>query len=263
MVVVKIADGIGNQIFRYVCGYAVAKKKNEELVLDIADYNTDTYRTYELDKFRLHEHRLSKFPNRTILGKVLRRLIRSIFYHVIYEQNEDLFGEYKKSIYLDGYYIDLKYYDMYKEEIREQLKPGYNMSEATQNAIDYCKNHKTCGIHMRLGDLQYDSLEYFNKAIQYIIDRIPDIEFVLFSNDIKLAQNILSKLQVRFKIVDELGSFSDVDSFFLLQSCQHQILSQGTFGIWAGILNSNPDKIVCIPHEVVNAPSFPDDWIRL
>ena len=116
LVVVKIADGLGNQIFRYVCGYAVAKKRNEELVLDIADYNTDTYRSYQLGQLNIGDHRISNFPNHTIVGKLLRRMYKSFLYHVIHEQEEDLFGKYSRNIYLDGYYIDLKFYYMCKED---------------------------------------------------------------------------------------------------------------------------------------------------
>lgn len=33
MIVVKIGDGMGNQLFNYACGYAAARRENEKLLL--------------------------------------------------------------------------------------------------------------------------------------------------------------------------------------------------------------------------------------
>ena len=40
----------------------------------------------------------------------------------------------------------------------------------------------------------------------------------------------------RMRYVTELGEFSDVDEFFLMASCQNQILSNSTFSHLGGLL---------------------------
>lgn len=37
MIVVKIGDGMGNQLFNYACGYALARREGETLKLDISE----------------------------------------------------------------------------------------------------------------------------------------------------------------------------------------------------------------------------------
>ena len=39
----------------------------------------------------------------------------------------------------------------------------------------------------------------------------------------------------------------DIADFAILQKCDHQIISNSTFGWWAGWLNENPDKTVVAP----------------
>ncbi len=263
MVVVKMADGLGNQIFRYVCGYSVAKKRGEQLALDIADYTSDTFRSFQMDNFALDDYRKVSFPNHTVVGKALRRIYRPTRFHVIHEQDENLYQDYKKDIYLNGYYEDLSFYRMNPGDIRRQLKPGYNMSKETLSAMDYCRNNKTCAVHLRLGDRRYDSTEYFRAAVEQIRSNSPESTFIIFSNEMDEARKILQPLDVEMKVVDEFGKFTDIDSFFILQSCHDQILSVGTYGIWAGILNDHEDKKVIVPKEVSDVPSYPGEWIRL
>ena len=258
-----MADGLGNQIFRYVCGYAVARERNEELALDIADYTNDTYRSFQMDYFALDKYKKISFPNRTIVGKALRRIARPIKYHVIHEQQENLHVKKMRNVYLDGYYEDLRFYEKYSDDIRRQLKPAYKMNNNVLDAINYCKNNVTCGIHLRLGDRRFDSVEYFNNAVLYMKRTFPNIEFILFSNEIDEAINILKPLNIEYRVVDSFGKLSDIDSFFVLQSCRNQILSVGTYGIWAGILNDNGKKKVCVPKEVYNSISYPVDWIKI
>ena len=47
MVTVKIGDGMGNQMYNYACGYAVARKTGEELRLDISECDNSTLRDFE------------------------------------------------------------------------------------------------------------------------------------------------------------------------------------------------------------------------
>lgn len=47
--------------------------------------------------------------------------------------------------------------------------------------------------------------------------------------------------------ISELGAFSDVDEFFLMAACRHQIISNSSYSTWAAYLNPNPEKVVIMP----------------
>lgn len=72
----------------------------------------------------------------------------------------------------------------------------------------------------------------------------PGVSYIIFTNDMVRAKEALSQLSglgetedyedvtKRMRYVTELGEFSDVDEFFLMASCQNQILSNSTFSTW-------------------------------
>ena len=90
MIVVKIGDGMGNQLFNYACGYALARREGETLKLDISECDNSTLRDYELDFFRVRYDAKESFPNRNFWQKLYKRLRRNLLYHVIIER--DLFS---------------------------------------------------------------------------------------------------------------------------------------------------------------------------
>lgn len=65
------------------------------------------------------------------------------------------------------------------------------------------------------------------------------------------------------RYVTELGEFSDVDEFFLMASCQNQILSNSTFSTWAAYLNANEDKTVIMPQDILSDRMKMENWLIL
>lgn len=157
MIVVKIGDGLGNQLYNYVCGYAAAKKTGEKLRLDTSECDNSNYRDYMLDCFKLDYYERESFPNRTVLQKIFKRLRRNLKYHVIVE-NPKTYSIYEGRVfkkplfrnrYLHGYWQNINYFKSCEADIRRQFRPNYNQTEKVVNLIQYLKDNKTCAIHMR------------------------------------------------------------------------------------------------------------------
>lgn len=53
MIITRISDGFGNQLFMYACGYATAQRLQTKLALDISYLATNKLRSYELDKLNI------------------------------------------------------------------------------------------------------------------------------------------------------------------------------------------------------------------
>ena len=83
MVVVKISDGFGNQLFQYAFGYALSRKLNTKLILDATVLDNHPTRNYELDKLNIKAERVISYKNwpnqlvRKILHKLNMRKIHS------------------------------------------------------------------------------------------------------------------------------------------------------------------------------------------
>ena len=272
MVVVKIGDGLGNQIYNYVCGYAVAKSSGEELRLDTSECDNSNYRDYLLDNFNLDPHERESFPNRTVWQKVYKRLRRNLKYFVIKENSKtySIYDErvYRKPIfrsrYLHGYWQNIRYFESCEDDIRRQLKARYNQPVEVKNLIEKIKNMKSCAIHFRGQDIAMPDEDYFQMAVDIMEQERPGCEYYVFTNDIEQAKSRLEKLGVAYKLVSELGEFSDIDEFFLISACQNQIISNSTFSRWAAILNDNPNKLVIAPtHGEKDYEEYPEEWIKL
>lgn len=271
MVIVKIGDGLGNQIYNYVCGYAVSRYHNEELKLDTSECDNSTLRSYMLGNFSLDAHERESFPNKSVWQKIYKRLRRNIKYHVIMENikknglklDERAFKKkYLRDIYLHGYWQNIEYFKMYQSDILRQLKPAYKQSDDMKKTSDFLRENNTCAIHMRGGDIEMLPIEYFKKAISTMDEKKGKPIYIVFSNQMEKAKDYLKKLNITYREISDYGKFSDVDEFFLMSSCQSQIISNSTYSIWAALISEN--KLVVAPDcNIYNEIIYPDEWILI
>ena len=276
MIVVKIGDGMGNQLFNYACGYAAARLEGEELKLDISECDNSTLRDFELDNFHLKYDAKESFPNRTFWQKAYKALRRAVKYRVIKEREVYLNrnGKYdvndidprvyeKKRFrdkYLYGYWQHLSYFEEYLDEITEMMTPAYEQSPKVRSLMEEFQTTPTCAVHVRGGDITGPGREYFAHALERMEREKPGLRYLVFTNDAKRAKEALGD---GMEFVSALGSFSDVDEFFLMSSCQNQILSNSTYSTWAAYRNRNPHKTVIMPQDILSGRMRQKDWIVL
>lgn len=272
MVYVKIGDGLGNQMYNYACGYAAAKKNNDTLRLDISECDNSTFRDYELERvFKIDCHDTISFSNKTFFHKVWKRLWRDLFHHVIYENKNYIFlydeRVYRKkrfrNNYLYGYWQNFQFFDFCKEDIIRQFQCNYEQDENVKNLIRRFQNENTCAIHIRGGDIIGPASEYFKKAIGVMQEENPSVSYIVFTNDKEKASECMKAWnpQLTVECISDMGTFSDVDEFFLMSACQNQIISNSTFSWWAAYLNPYAKKKIIAP-VISNASSniYPDGW---
>jgi galactoside 2-L-fucosyltransferase 1/2 len=93
--------------------------------------------------------------------------------------------------------------------------------------------HARRGDHLRAGYLRFPSDEYFKSAMRYFMEKYGKVQFFVVSNDITWC-----KKQPFFKethIVTE--KHTAAQDMAILATCDHVILSIGTFGWWGGLLS--------------------------
>jgi hypothetical protein len=108
------------------------------------------------------------------------------------------------------------------------------------------------------------TLDYYNKAINYILNAVENPVFYIFSDDIIWAKENL-KLSNAFFVNWNLDVQSWED-MFLTSLCKHNIIANSTFSWWGAWLNENKNKIVLCPPKYTNIYTeefFPDTWHKI
>src|ERR1700758_445649 len=96
MVIVRIKEGLGNQMFQYAVGRSLALQKRTALVLDKWLFETNTYRRFELTRFQISGEFLSRnrriwedqFQRRRV--KRLRPLLETLCFPFVPKYIRDL-----------------------------------------------------------------------------------------------------------------------------------------------------------------------------
>ena len=106
-------------------------------------------------------------------------------------------------------------------------------------------------MHVRRGDYLKEakndilSNHYYLTAIKYIVDKIEDPHFYIFSDDIECVKKNLKIMQKHTFIDSNQNSeFYDIQ---LMNLCKHHIIANSTFSWWAAWLNKNDKKIDIAP----------------
>lgn len=281
MVVVKIGDGMGNQLFNYACGYAAARRDGEKLMLDTSECDNSTLRKFELDNFHLKYDERESFSNQNVLQKLYKRLRRNLKYHVIMEREVYLNSDKRYDVndidprvfkkkrfrdkYLQGYWQHLPYFEDYLDEITEMMTPAYEQSGQVKSLIKEFQTTPTCAVHVRGGDIGGPGEHYFRDAIERMEQEKQGLRYVIFTNDRKAAKEALTRIMGeragRMTYIADAGVFSDVDEFFLMAACQNQILSNSTYSTWAAYLNPNREKTVIMPDDILSERMRLPGWL--
>lgn len=295
--IVKLMGGLGNQMFQYAFVYAVAKNFNAEILLDFSwfeevkeDPNVTT-RKFELDAFNI-DYRIAtkedlnalKCPDKR--SKMQKRLWK-IFKIKKFRPAGHKFVQRKaysfdKNLLEDSYYVDYegyfqneKYFIENREKIIKLFSPKEELDEKNQSVLSLIKSANSISLHVRRGDyVSLDSaskfhgtcsLEYYQNAINYIVERVKNPHFFLFSDDIAWVSENL-KINYPYTVISFNQGKGAMD-LELMKHCKHNIIANSSFSWWGAWLNENPEKIVIAPEkwtlEKQKDSLVPNEWVKL
>ena len=286
MIIVRITGGLGNQMFQYAVAKSLAIKNNDFFKLDISFYPKQTLRKYELNLFNIEENIASKdeiiklADNESIWFKVKRKLgfnpKRPNSYYAEKEIavfDENLF-EKKGDIYLDGYWQNENYFKDIKDEILKDFTLKQDISKEAKEYLNQIKNSKSISLHVRRGDYiqnpytnkvhGFCDLDYYKKAIKYILEKVDNPIFFIFSDDINWCKENFEFLENKIFVDKTKSAIEDLE---LMKNCTHNIIANSTFSWWGAWLNEHNDKVVISPKKWFNINSqlhlACNNWIKI
>tara|TARA_B100000963_G_scaffold305230_1_gene279354 strand:- start:985 stop:1893 length:909 start_codon:yes stop_codon:yes gene_type:complete len=297
-IIVKIAAGLGNQMFMYANAYALSKKYSFDLTID----NTSGYfqkknrtlsREYGLDIFNLSSKKsLSSDKFDSYLRHFLKKLL--VFFD-IFRHKKTFFKEKinknkissfipidlsnsRKNIYIEGYYQSEKYFSVLKKNIQKEFTINISDLNSKDIYINDLKKTNSVSLHLRrnrfksndgrFGDPNYKGSVTFDNVIDYMIRGIDYFKkntinphfFVWSDNfeDIEKYFNGDDFTYVKGKNIKH--------DFYLFQYAKNFIVSPSSFHWWGAWLNNYVNKICLRPKDINpsnNTDFWPEKWISI
>src|SRR3989339_258428 len=259
MIITKLIGGIGNQMFQYAAGKALAEHRGVELKLDISDFQFYTNRWFSLNHFNINadiasDEEISKFIGknkskslmllRERIGRLLPLKRRKIYYEHHFHYDEGFFN-LPSNIYINGYWQSEKYFKDIKSIILNDLSFKEPLEGLNNEISVKILSSNSVSIHIRRGDYVTNKIthlthgvcgiEYYINAINYISKHLEEPHFFIFSDEPDWAKTNLNT----------------------------------SFSWWGAWLCRDENKIVIAPQKWFNEYKadtkdlYPEDWIIL
>jgi hypothetical protein len=288
---VRLGGGLGNQFFEYATAYALAKRWNLKLSMDIRcpPFGSGHYLQYRLN--------LVNIPAKPVSHKLLWKIldsrkkqiawmtaaVRKIAGIVIFDEatvhrrDIRLFGPVPegRTLYLNGYWQTPRYFEECRAELLKEFSfrtepDGMNREilqqiKSTPGAVSL---HIRRGDYLNIGGSLALPLRYYERAIKTIDEKVNEPVFFVFSDDIPWAESSL-RGKGRFVFVDGNGVDSAHEDLRLMAACKHHIIANSSFSWWGAWLNPSETKTVIAPKywmikkETFYPDLFPESWIQI
>jgi len=287
MIIVKLQGGLGNQMFQYAAGKALAVAKNQPLYLDLSSFTKIqegvTPRSFKLSCFNISaniadKEMLLRFAEKsTFLNRVINKLLpdyKRINYSHPKFQFDPNFFKTRNNIKLNGYWQSYLYFAKIKEIIINDFDLKDQYKREIESKLSLINSFQSVSVHIRRGDYVTNkdatevlgclSIFYYDYAIQFIRNQISGSHFFIFSDDPEWV-----KLNMSTQDSTIIDSNNELHDLILMSHCKHNIIANSSFSWWAAWLNNNTDKIVIAPQKWFNDTSINTDdlilptWIRL
>lgn len=276
MIIAEITGGLGNQMFQYAKGRAVAKALGTALKLDIHSYHWDKLRTYGLEVFNLEVPFADRGEIDLQQGKIKERQsrwkpwlpgLKKTPAFGIWQEASFAFSEKDLQIpdgkYLRGYWQSPRHFENIQSIIRQDFSFKFPPPKEVGKVIEQMRLGDSVALHVRRGDYALNqstqafhglcSPEYFKKGMAYMREQLTNPLFFVFSDDPEWARACFSE-EPNLAVV--ALSVPDYEDLRMMQHAQHQIISNSTFSWWAAWLNPNPNKRVVAPEPWFEDPNI-------
>ena len=302
MNIIRMSGGLGNQMFQYALYKKLTSQGKEVKFDDINEYRKEKARPIMLSVFSITYPRatwdeITAFTDGSM--ELRKRLKRRIFGRAAIEYEEQGFFDPKvlefDSMYLKGSFQSEKYFEDIKDEIKalyqfpelENMYLPEKLYQVTKQCLEGIESSEAVGLHMYRSDSRTDSElyegicteKYYEGAVRFMIDKVPDAKFYIFSNEPKWVKNWvdnlvnsqiqeemskidIERLRQNFVMVEANTEYTGYLDMLLMSKCKHNIISNSSFSWWSSWLNNNPDKIVIAPDRWKNDTESNDIYVQ-
>lgn len=289
LIVIKITDGLGNQMFQYAYAKTLQSCMSQKVYLDISDVNNLRHnspgavrwrklcdrREYQLDDFCITLPVIKEKKAYEMCGNSKRnykflnyckdlRLLQTVYLKESECKESGIRYTKYQNYYVEGYFFD----KCYNSSIESVLKKEFKLRKKiciSKNIDQVLKTRNTVSLHIRRGDFlkvgrDISGNDYYSKAIEYLQERVKNPFLLVFSDDIEWVKRNKKFVNEHLFISD--ANYSDSEELALMSMCKNNIIANSTFSYWGAWLNNNKEKIVIAPRGW-RKKIIPESWVVL
>lgn len=287
MYVIRMAGGLGNQLF---C-YAFYLRMRSQFPLENVNINYDNYKYCKFHNgLRIAEVFDLSYPfaikDQYSFCSRLRYKVRSVIERItinmknvpIIHEDLDEFNEFIKkpiecsTVLFNGTWGSEKYFNSVKEEVKTTYSHyKIKFSDKVRDLAKRMQTQNAVFMHVRRGDyLQTDFVDlsltdYYQNALEFIKKKSKKINLTIYiiSDDPEYCQKHFMFLKGENIIF--LHGNQDYEDLFLMSNCKYAIIANSSFSWWGAYLSNA--EIVCAPKERLKSRAdrphevlYPKEW---
>lgn len=286
MIATHLFGGLGNQLFQFATGLALAARRGVELRLDERYFDVPRSGDFIMNHFG---HDIPYIDRKRLpamrhdgLFRYVRDKIQGTNWKLYKEHTlgfDPAVMDLPDGTYLKGYWQSEKYFRDHADLVRKHLP--ISTPPSPPNATMMKAQDKTfpVSLHIRRGDYitnaKFNSthgtcdLDYYERAVSHIAENCnEDITIFAFSDEPDWVEENL-KLPFDIKVTRDNEGLKCYEDIRLMSRCRHHIVANSSFSWWGAWLNADPDKIVVAPKQWFADPNMqdhdlvPEDWVTL
>jgi len=288
-ITVRPVGGLGNQLFIYATGRAIAERLACPLFVDLGYYSqsnpNDTPRTPELDWLITPEQTLAA-TNQSTLGSLLTKIQTKFHLHnsqrVFQESGfayDPRIEDISRGTNLIGYFQSWKYFQSISATLRSDIlnqSPSSDWFRGEQQLLQGLK--PWIALHVRRGDYaeplneQFHGLtsrDYYETAIKSVESILGSCNLVLFSDEPDVAAELIGAIHPITRVIKAPDDSHPMESILLMSQANAIITANSSFSWWAAWLANLEPALTFAPDPWFASADkderdlCPPQWVRL
>ena len=285
-VVVGLSGGLGNQMFQYAAGRALAVRLHVPLVLDLSWFGGRTDRQFALYPFCIEaelrmQYRWLPSLGRAFASRLSRRWLPRILGVPVWREPHfhyaSGFADLNRGVFLEGYWQSERYF----RDIRLLLSHEFSLQETLPEAcVQLVQKMSACDaicVHVRRGDYLTNrlaanvhgtcSVNYYHAGVSELCEGLINPHCFIFSDDPIWVRASLA-FDCPMTVVDLNGPLDTHLDLVLMAACQHFVIANSSLSWWGAWLGSHPGKRIIAPQrwfliaENDTCDLLPQSWQR-